>query len=1019
MVRNAAAKGRNRGLSDATLRFPASILVGRTREQTRLKEELAVAGGSGRLVVVDGEAGIGKTTITRDLMRQARSLKVRTLSGHCFDRTNAPPYGPWLELFESYEMEPSLPAPPTPFAKGQLTRVTNQAALFADVRRFLTELAGQGSVLIVLEDLHWADSASLDLLRYLGVYLRQWPILLVATYRPDELARNHPLYQHLPALVREADGLCLHLGQLGPNAFAELVDSRYRLPHADAMRLVAYLDSHADGNPFFAVELLRALEEDGLLRPGDDRSSLGDLARVVVPTLLRQVIDSRIARLGEDTRQPLEIAAVIGQEVSLTLWATLAELDLDTLFSIVERAVGVHLMEAEREGTHVRFVHALTREALYEGILPPRRRLWHGRVGEALASDSRADPEAVAFHFQQSGDPRAWDWLVRAGDRAQAAYAWLTAAERLRAAAALIADLEGHESMYCHLVFRVAHLVRFADPRASIVALDEVERLARRVGDTLLLAEAQWLHGHHLCYLARFRSGSNEMLKAIETLEETPPETARISATIRSWFPTTSPAVTPDDLTGDELVVERLHAAGLDIRRCLYVWHRAAAGQPREAAAIGERLVAVLTEAPAAWGGVYIAAAFADHGLGIAYAALGRPDQARRVWARSRDLFRGVDHFALIAFSLIGELRDVGLTYGAADPAGRRRLAAEAEAELARAGGALRPGLSPRLGWLGCLVLDARWDEANQILRDLPTPGNAYLQREVIATVATLAHYRGEPAGAWEQIHSVLPDGPDTQPGDSIHQEGLFLQRLTFALCLDDGDLVSARAWIEAHDRWLAWSGSELGRAEGLLAWARWYHANRDTARARAEASWALDLATVPDQPLVRLAAHRLLGEIETVDRKYAKAETHLAAALELAAVCEAPFERTLTLLVLAQTHLASGAGELTVPILEEVRELCVRLGAGPSLDRAEALLAQRPAAREFESHFHRLTSREMEVLRLLAAHQTDKEIAETLFISRHTASTHVKHILTKLVVSTRREAGAYAKDHGLTDTHT
>lgn len=369
------------GRSDGSSRFPASILVGRTRERACLRDELGAAAGRGRFVLVDGEAGIGKTTLVRDLMHEAKARGVRILTGHCYDRTNAPPYGPWLELFESYEMEPSLPDPPASFAEGRLTRVASQAALFSDVRRFLAELAGQGSVLIVLEDLHWADPSSLDLLRYLGVHLGQWPILLVASYRPDALTRNHPFYQHLPALVREADGLCLHLRRLDADAFHALVGVRYRLPAADALRLVAYLERHADGNPFFAVELLRALEEEGLLRPGDDRSSLGDLDRIVVPTLLRQVIDSRIARLGEDTRKPLELAAVIGQEVSLALWATLAELDEEALLSIVERAVGMHLMEAERDGTRIRFVHALTREALYEGILPPRRRLWHGRVG--------------------------------------------------------------------------------------------------------------------------------------------------------------------------------------------------------------------------------------------------------------------------------------------------------------------------------------------------------------------------------------------------------------------------------------------------------------------------------------------------------------------------------------------------------------------------------------------------------------------------------------------------------------
>ena len=258
------------------------------------------------------------------------------------------------------------------------------------------------------------------------------------------------------------------------------------------------------------------------------------------------------------------------------------------------------------------------------------------------------------------------------------------------------------------------------------------------------------------------------------------------------------------------------------------------------------------------------AVAFASHGLGIAQAGLGRPEEARAAFARARADFAELGHHALVAFTLLNELADVALTYDAANPAARRRLAAEAEAALDRTGGALRPGVSPRLAWLGCLVLDGRWQEADRILRDLPAPGNAYLRREITAAHAVLARHRGDPDRAWEEIRGLLPDGPETEPGDLIHQEGLFLQRLAADLCLDAGDVPAARAWLAAHDRWLAWSESVLGRADGQVAWARYHRAAGDTARARAAADDALTLAATPDQPLVSLAAHRLLGEIAT-----------------------------------------------------------------------------------------------------------------------------------------------------------
>ena len=401
-----------------------------------LRAELfAACSGRGRLVLLGGEAGIGKSTLAQDLVGTTAGHTTRVLAGHCYDLTNTPPYGPWLDLFQGSQPVPDLPVPPAAFAGGVLTAVTDRAALFADVRRFFAELSAAHPTLVLLEDLHWADPASLELLRHVASHLRHWPVLLLVTYRVDELTRRHPFAQQLPALVREAEGLRLDLRRLDEDALRALVAGRYRLPAADEARLVTYLEQHAEGNPFFATELLRALEEEALLRQDDDRwVTLGNLSRSSCRPFLRQVIEGRVARLGEEVREPLAMAAVIGQEVPLALWAEVADLDDETLLAIVEQAIDAHLLAAERDGVRVRFVHALTREALYEGIPPPRRRLWHRQVAEALHGDADPDPDAVADHLQQAGDPRAWEWLVKAADRAQRAYAWLTAAERLQAA---------------------------------------------------------------------------------------------------------------------------------------------------------------------------------------------------------------------------------------------------------------------------------------------------------------------------------------------------------------------------------------------------------------------------------------------------------------------------------------------------------------------------------------------------------------------------------------------------------
>ncbi|HEX5417665.1 MAG TPA: AAA family ATPase, partial [Chloroflexota bacterium] len=345
--------------------WPVPALVGRDHEEAALRVAQAAAiAGRGSLVLIGGEAGIGKTALAEALCHEAGKQGAVILVGRCHDLAETPPYGPWATLLLAAPSGPDLPEPPE---LGGTANPNSRAALFAQVRDYLAALVTHRPVVLLLEDLHWADPASLDLLRSLASSLDTLPLLLLATYRPEDLTRDHPLAALLPALVRESRPVRLDLRPLSDEAVGTLVDARYSLPTSDAMRLVDWLQARAEGNPFYALELLQGIEEEGLLQCVGDRWILGDLARASLPPLLRQVIDRRIARLGMEARRALAVAAVIGQEVPVSRWAEVSHAEEDTLLAVVEAAEAAHLLAVTGDGSTVRFAHALIREALYAG----------------------------------------------------------------------------------------------------------------------------------------------------------------------------------------------------------------------------------------------------------------------------------------------------------------------------------------------------------------------------------------------------------------------------------------------------------------------------------------------------------------------------------------------------------------------------------------------------------------------------------------------------------------------------
>jgi DNA-binding CsgD family transcriptional regulator len=403
--------------------FASVHLVGRQPQQEALRRCLdAALAGTGSLVLIAGEAGIGKTALVDWITDLARRGGMLALTGRCYDLSQTPPYGPWREALANL---PAFAADGDPFhvdVDSEDTTAAGQERLFARVRETVQAAAAAHPAVLVLEDMHWSDPASLDLLRMLGRGLHDLPVLLIVTYRADELTRRHPLHQLLPLLVREARAVRLDVPPLPRDAIAALVASRYALPPADATRLVEHLLDRGGGNPFYVGEVLRTLAAEGNLRRVDGAWQLGELDARSVPPLVRQTIERRLETLDADTRRLLEIAATIGEEAPQDLWQAIAGADRARVLSAIGRARETALIEDRADEPCLRFRHALIRETLYHGQDPAHRLAAHRRIAETLVNRCGV-ASAVAAHFAHANDPRAVEWLIRAGEEALALYA--------------------------------------------------------------------------------------------------------------------------------------------------------------------------------------------------------------------------------------------------------------------------------------------------------------------------------------------------------------------------------------------------------------------------------------------------------------------------------------------------------------------------------------------------------------------------------------------------------------------
>ncbi|HUG13767.1 MAG TPA: AAA family ATPase [Thermomicrobiales bacterium] len=990
-------------------------IVGREQEQLLLRHQLERSlDGHGSLVLVRGEAGIGKTALVEDLMRTAAAHGAIVLAGHCYDLSTTPPYGPWGEIFGRHTsgdgLSPSVPAIFRADEPGQA--VQSQMAFFEEIKGFFASMATRSPVVLVLEDLHWSDPASLELLRYLARQLRDSRLVIIATYRDKDVSHQHPpLFELIPLLVREAGASRIDLQPLSEAATQTWVAARYCLPDTDTDRLVSYLRQYAEGNPLFIGEILRSLESEGVLGRVVDGWMLDDLGALQVPSLVLQMIERRLASLDSVTRRALELAAIAGYETPLELWSAESTLSDEALDAVVMQALDADILRETPDSVGFRFSHPLVREALYAQIPLPRRRVWHRQMGEALAAMPNTDPDAVAHHFQQARDPRAAEWLVRAGLRAERRHALLMAAKHYQTALELFERDDAHAQARGWLLNRIGRLLRYVQPERSLDYLEAAGKVAAEIDDPLLAAYSLTDRRFIRCFSGNLEHGLADLQAGVAAVDA-------LSAADRAR--TQNPLVTliPDlvDLNVDTLA-GGLAMPGIlpGVNRCMHplIPWLAFSGRFTEARAMGEAYVASVTAADNRGLENQIACRDAYQGLVYAYTWLGQPDLARHWIELARSAYQRIGHYAVLVYLSLHELQLL-LSYQTEQVA-HRRNSAQAVVELA-----------PRIdesfalahpAFEGAHILEfveGRWSKARELaLAGRAASMHVILRPWAMSVLGTLARSQGQPIEAWEQVYAALPSGPDTKPGDVVFFHAVELQRLAVDLALDDGDLEAARIWLQAHDRWLKWSNAVLGQAEGHLCWARYHQIAGDVASARTHAEQALAHATMPRQPLALLAAHRLLGLLDILQRHYDAAQVQLDASLIIVDACAAPYEKALTLLAMAELRAATGDTTEAKRLAGQVRLICESLGAQPALDRTRALF-ERLGIETPDGYPIDLTRREVEVLRLIAAGQSNRQIAMTLSISARTVERHIENLYRKVDAHNRADATAFALRHHL-----
>ena len=490
-------------------------LVGREPELERLREAWAEArSGRRRLTVLRGGPGIGKTRLASELAREAHAAGTVLYAG-CLEDTLVS-YQPFVEALRHYARSAPLDglAGRLGPGAGELARLVPELAphvasdreaaigdpetrrylLFDAVSSLLAEASRQAPVLLVLDDLHWADRSTLQLLRHVARAPDEAALLIVGTYREMDVDADHALVALLADLRRDGFYERLALAGLDRDGVGALIEASAGEPAPSAV--VGQLHASTDGNPFFVQETVRHLIENGAA-PRSGGWAAGPIGELGVPEGVKEVLARRLARLSETCRALLSQASVLGREFPFDLLLAMSGDSEEAAIGALEEALGAHVVVEAQDGAYA-FTHALVRETLYEALSAPRRQRTHARAAVAIEAAPAADREAriaaLAIHLRlagTAGDPaKAIEYSLRAGEDAGRHFAWDEAALHWSGALALMERTGAGAAVRAQLCVALGQLAAVMDDLpAQIGHLERALTLYAECGDEERVAQ--------------------------------------------------------------------------------------------------------------------------------------------------------------------------------------------------------------------------------------------------------------------------------------------------------------------------------------------------------------------------------------------------------------------------------------------------------------------------------------------------------------------------------------------------